>query len=279
MTYKTILVHLNNERHCEPLLKAATGLAQRFDAHLVGIHITIGLAYTPVLPGAGSIIASYKEEERKASERIKQLFERTTAGCAIPTEMRFLQPSGRTDVGAVLLQHARTADLIVASQLDPQWEPSSILDVPERLAVESGRPVLMIPIGGVTGEIGTHALVAWNGKREASRAVFDALPLLRSAKKVTVLGIEQASGDGARGKVPDTSIAATLSRHGANVTIKTSQAASAAVGTELLASVASEGADLLVMGAYGHSRLSEYVFGGATHYVTRHMKVPTLISH
>lgn len=279
MGYKTILVHLNHERHCEPLLKAALGLAQRSGAHLIGVHITIGLAYAPVLPGAGPVIAAYKEEERKACERIGEMFERTTKGCPIVSEMRFLRPSGRTDVGAVLLQHARTADLVVASQLDPQWEPSSILDVPERLAIESGRPVLMIPLGGVAGDIAQHALVAWNGKREAARAVFDALPLLVAAKKVTVLGIDQASGDGGQSMLPDTSIAATLARHGANVTIKTARAASHSVGTELIAHVANEGADLLVMGAYGHSRLSEYMFGGATHHVTRHMTVPTLMSH
>jgi nucleotide-binding universal stress UspA family protein len=278
MSYKTILVHLNNERHCERLLAAAIGLASRFGAHLTGVHISIGLAYSPVLPGSGGIVAAYREEERKVCERLGQLFDRMTVGVGITRDMRFLQPSGRTDVGAHLLQQARTADLVVTSQLDAQWEPSSILDIPERLAIESGRPILMIPLGGVSGDIGRNALVAWNDKREAARAVFDAMPFLASAQKVTVLGIEQA-GEASKGLLPDTSIASTLSRHGANVVAKTSRASSSAVGTEILANVASESADLLVMGAYGHSRLTEYVFGGATHYVTRNMTVPTLMSN
>ena len=138
---------------------------------------------------------------------------------------------------------------------------------------------MTVPLTGTRGEIGKHVLVAWNGKREAARAIFDALPLLVAAKAVTVLGFEQVRSAGDNLPLPDTAIGASLARHGVNVTVQTASAKETSIGEAILARVAGEGADLLVMGAYGHMRLRELVFGGATRHIVRHMTVPTLFSH
>ncbi len=279
MAFKTILVHLNDEQRIEQTLTPAIALANRFGGHLIGLHVSPGLMYSPPFPGAGGIIGMIQEHERKICDKIGSAFEAMTKAAGVISEMRFLNPKGRDDVAQLVMQHARPVDLIVASQPAPMTDVSSNMDFPERLAIESGRPVLTIPLTGVEGEIGRHPMIAWNGKREAARATFDALPLLKTAKKVTVLGLEQIRARGESLPLPDTAIGAALARHGVNVTVQTAAVQEASVGAELLARVSGEGADLLVMGAYGHMRLREFIFGGATRHVVSHMTVPTLFAH
>jgi nucleotide-binding universal stress UspA family protein len=150
--------------------------------------------------------------------------------------------------------------------------------VAERLALGSGRPVLVVPYVGRYPEIGRNVVIAWKAGRESARAVFDALPILEQAEQVQILEIEEG---GRRRNVlaADTSIAATLARHGIKPAVRTSVAGDISIGDEILSRIADMGADLLVMGAYGHSRMRELVFGGVTRHIAGHMTVPTLFSH
>jgi nucleotide-binding universal stress UspA family protein len=116
------------------------------------------------------------------------------------------------------------------------------------------------------------------GGREAARAVFDALPMLKLAEKVHIVTVED-SRTPREGSLPDTEIASALARHGIDVTIAKIPAGDASAGDEILREVAEQGSDLLVMGAYGHSRLREFVFGGVTRQILREMTVPVLFSH
>ena len=279
MTYKTILVQLNDEQRVERTLQPAVMLAARMGAHLIGLHVSPGLMYVPPLPSASNIIGMIREHEHRICDKIGNAFEEMTRNRGFVAEMRFLKPRGHDDLYELVMQHARSADLVVASQPAPLTDVSGILDFPERLAIECGRPVLTVPLSGARSEIGKHVLIAWNGKREAARATFDALPLLKAARTVTVLGLEQVRSAGNDLPLPDTAIGASLARHGVNVTVQTASAKETSVGEAILARVAGEGADLLVMGAYGHMRLREFVFGGATRHVVRHMTVPTLFAH
>lgn len=279
MTYKTIAVHLNNESRVATMLPAAVALARRFEAHLVGVHVSPSLAYVPPVPGAAGLLQEIKKTEKAACERIRAAFDSATSDMRALAEIRFIDPPGRMTPAEVLLPQVRTADLVMAAQTDPKWEATSALDMPERLAIECGRPVLMIPDGGAPADFGRNIVIAWNGKREAARAVFDAMPLLKAAHSVTVLRFEQVRSRGGSTEMPDVEIGATLARHGVKVTIDSGKAAEGDIGREIVARAASAGADLAVMGAYGHSRLREFVFGGATQYVARHMRIPTLFSH
>ncbi|HRD76049.1 MAG TPA: universal stress protein, partial [Hyphomicrobiaceae bacterium] len=174
---------------------------------------------------------------------------------------------------------ARTADLVIAGQRDPDYDFSIVLDVPERLAVETGRPVLVIPRVGDFPTIGSRVTVAWNGGREAARATFDALPLLQLAQSVRVVSVSQHD-DGTVGRsLPTTEIATTLARHGIRVEAAMTTAENIKVGDALLSGLCDEQTDLLVMGAYGHSRFREMVFGGATQHILAHMTAPVLLSH
>lgn len=279
MSYKTITVHLHDEAGTARVLEPAIALAQRFGARLIGLHVSPGLIYVPTAPGASGVVGRINQQERLVCERITTTFEEMTKGASFVAELRLLKPRGRDDIGALVQQHSRAADLIVASQREPQLEISNMLGFPERLVMESGRPVLTVPLAGERSLLNRHVLIAWNGKREAARAVFDALPLLKAARKVTVLCAEQTDAEGTSTPLPDTSIAAALARHDVSVTLKTAIVDKSAVGATIAAAIAAEHVDLAVMGAYGHSRLREFVFGGATRHLLQHMTVPVLFSH
>jgi nucleotide-binding universal stress UspA family protein len=276
MTYKTILVHLNDSRRVERVLEPAAQLAARFDSHLIGFHAYSAVPASPI-PMASSALGSIVAAERRNSEVIADTFKRITSGKPYVAEWQ-LQKVPHVDLADVVMERGRVADLIVAGQTDPEWDLSPLMDFPERLALESGRPVLVIPYAGRYATVGRRVVIAWKRSRETARAVFDALPLLREAEAVHILEIKDHAED-ANTLARDTAIAAALGRHGIKPEVRTSTASDISVGDEILSRASDLDADLLVMGAYGHSRFRELVFGGATRHIARHMTLPTLLSH
>jgi nucleotide-binding universal stress UspA family protein len=277
MTYKTILLHVNDERRVAGLVDAAAVLATRFDAHLIGLYVMPPVpTYGVTSMGAGMINTSLRTFREEAS-RIQAAFEKATKGLPFATEWRLVDARD-PGVAETIMDHGRVCDLIIASQRDRDWDFSMLLDEPERLAIESGRPVLILPNKGKFGNLGRRITVAWNGNRESARATFDALPLLKQANHVRVLWINPQD-DPDVGDLPTAAIAANLARHGVLCEGRMLIADDAKVGDVLRADMEEDGSDLLVMGAYGRSRLREFIFGGATREVLRHMTVPVLMSH
>ena len=276
MTYKTILVHLNDSRRAEKVLEPAAQLAVRFNAHLIGLHVCSAVPASPI-PMASSALGSIVAAERRNSEAIAETFKRMTTGQPYVAEWQ-LQKVSHLNLAAVVMERGRAANLIVAGQTDPEWDLSPVMDFPEHLALESGRPVLVIPYAGRYPTIGRRVVVAWKPSRESARAVFDALPLLQEAETVHILEVKERPDDVST-LAPDTSIAAALARHGMRPEVRTSIASEISIGDEILSRAADLDADLLVMGAYGHSRFRELVFGGTTRHIARHMTLPTLLSH
>jgi nucleotide-binding universal stress UspA family protein len=223
------------------------------------------------------VLSQVMASERKDAEEIAATFATVTANQPFVPEWRSLKVP-HVDLAGVVMDHGRAADLIVAGQTDPDWDLSPLMDFPERLALESGRPVLVVPYAGRFGEIGRNVVVAWKPGRESARAVFDALPILLAAEKVHILEIRDKNHS-PNALAPDTTIAAALARHGIKPSVRTSVLGDIGVGDEILSRLSDLDADLLVMGAYGHSRMREMVFGGVTRHIARHMTVPTLFSH
>ena len=278
MSYKTILVHLNDKRRAEAVLGPAIHLARRYNAHLIGMHVYASMPAPPVAMAYGAqVLGSVMAAERKEADSIAAAFAAATANQPFVAEWRSLKVP-HVDLASVVMDHGRAADLIVAGQTDPDWDLSPLMDFPERLALESGRPVLVVPYAGRFGEIGRNVVIAWKPGRESARAVFDALPILEAAEKVHILEVKQQGGK-TDALAPDTTLAAALGRHGIKPSVRTSVAADISVGDDILSRLSDLDADLLVMGAYGHSRMREFVFGGATRHISRHMTVPTLFSH
>lgn len=280
MAYKTILVHCNDKKRAERILGAAVELAERFQAHLVGLSVSPPVVVVPAgMPGTPDtmVIDERAQVYRRDNPAMKAAFEATVEGCTFTSEWRE-EDAGTSSIADVVIKYARAADLIIAAQRDWQWPVSAQLDVVDRLAVEAGRPVLIVPNEGVHKGIGTRVAVAWNGRREATRAAFDALPLLQQAKDVKVLWVDPPSEGEPVGDFAATDICTALARHG--VTCEAVEVASNGnVGRTLISRAIEHRADLMVMGCYGHSRLSELVFGGATRHILKHMTIPVLMSH
>lgn len=279
MTYKTILVHLNNEDRVARLIGAATRLASASTGHLTGLYV-VPQPKTAILPMISeAIIKPQIDAFRKAGERIHHEFERVTANLPFVAEWQLVHAEQPNYVDSVL-SRARAADLVIASQKESDWDLADMFDIPDWLAIESGRPVLVVPTSGKERPIGERILVAWNNSRESARAVFDALPLLRGAKEVHVLVVEEPGKPQTAGELPGAEICAALARHGVSCTAhKTKHGAGLEPGTQLLAHVEHHNCDLLVMGCYGRSRFREFVLGGASRHVLRNATVPVLFAH
>jgi len=281
MPYKTILMHCNDKARIAKLLAACTGLSEAFQAHLMGLSVVPPVAVFPAgTPGAPDvmIVDEHCKAYRADNPAMRAAFESAVRGRGFAAEWRDAEADA-FGVAATVLQCARAADLVVASQADPDWPWTERLDIADRLVMESGRPVLIIPNAGGHERVGERVLVAWNGRREAARAVFDALPLLRRAMEVKVVFVNPQAERERAADIPAVDICAALARHGVKCEATEQVQPGAGVGETLLACAEDCGADLLVMGCYGHARLRELVFGGASRHVLAQMPIPVLMSH
>jgi nucleotide-binding universal stress UspA family protein len=272
MTYKTIVVHLDNAPRRAERLALAFTLAQRFEAHVVGLF-ALEVARIPsyALAETGQLVVEIERkrrtEEAQAAEAEFRQAERRARASA---EWRL----SRDDAGAALQLSARYADLVIAGQPSPQERFATAFA--GELVLGAGRPVLFVPYAGRVADAGNRVLIAWNASREATRAVTDALPILARAATVEIVAFEPGGDHGAS---PAADIAHYLARHGVKATAARDVAPGVDVGERILSRAADSGADLIVMGAYGRSRLRELVLGGATRTLLEAMTVPVLMAH
>lgn len=280
MSFKTILVDMNDVRRARHLLDAVVPLAAAMDAHLIGLTVVPPYVVIPSMDGAGTTVTvdQHREAYRDEMKQLKALFEAATGPRASQCAWREAD-AGFTTAAGTLIEQGRAADLIVASTQDSTWTYSTMLEAPDRVAIESGRPLLLIPPAGAVPMPPKRITVAWNARRESARAVADALPLLKRADEVNVVWINPEHEPQQAGDLPAAEICASLARHGVKCSATGATAVDGDVGAELLRQVKASGSQLLVMGCYGHSRLREFVLGGASRHVLAHMTVPTLLSH
>jgi nucleotide-binding universal stress UspA family protein len=279
MAYKTILVHLNREQRAAALLEYAIPLARQSEGRLIGLNVLPAFKLTPPVPVpfGGEVAARIRQYVADEVERTKTIFETMTSNQSFVPEWRSVTAEG-LNVADAVLRHAMSADLVIASQSDPEWEFSGVFDCAGRLAAESGRPVIVVPNAGQFGKVPRIIAVAWKARREAARAAFDALPLLRAAERVHILTVDE-DGRESDGEADLAEIAATLARHGVNITSGAYRATDRSAADEIRVRAADQAADLLVMGCYGHSRLREFAFGGVTRALLDDMSIPVLFSH
>jgi nucleotide-binding universal stress UspA family protein len=284
--FKDILVHLDDGPHSATRLKVAVDLARRQGAHLTGIFVLdipgSDLFYGAGMPYAGGggmseMVNALRADQAARAEVVAQEFRDVVRLQGLENEWRVVE--GDT-VGLVAL-HARYADLTVLGQPngDEAFKGPSADAVLVNVMLASGRPVLAVPYAGDFEQIGQRVLVAWNASREATRAVNDALPLLRDAKSVTVLAVNPKRGIEGHGEVPAADICLHLARHGVKAEAAHTIAKDISEGDALLSYAADLGVDLIVCGGYGHSRAREMVFGGVTRTLLQEMTVPMLLSH
>jgi nucleotide-binding universal stress UspA family protein len=282
MALKDILVHLDTTQRCAARLEIAARLAVQHGAHLTGVHVIdipsanyfYGAAMPFVPTNPEEIVQRIRDESTEAARPVEAAFRDCLRRNGLEGEWRLVEGSPPP----TLALHARYTDLTVVGQPNRD-EPQDADAVLVTTAMTSGRPVLAVPFAGEFPTIGERVLVAWNASREAARAVNDALPLLIGAKQVTVLAINPQRGVGGHGEVPAADISLHLARHGLRAEATHTVARDISDGEALLSYAADIGADLIVAGAYGHSRARELVFGGVTRTLITEMTAPVLLSH
>jgi nucleotide-binding universal stress UspA family protein len=276
MSYKTILVHCDAGKSVSHRLGVATELAQRFGARLVGLHVRQPFDAPVYFNGSlpmDDLFRIYDEGAKADEAAAAAAFEKAIKGKHLSTEWR--TASGYPE-NEVALQ-ARYADLVVLGQAEP--EPTATpSDLPETVAIATGRPVLVVPHIGAKPP-GKVVLLCWNASREAARAAADSLPFLKAAEKVIILAVDPATSSAGHGAEPGADVAVWLSRHGVKVTVQRDVAADSDVGGVILSRAADHDADLIVMGIYGHSRMREMVLGGVSRTLLRSMTVPVIMAH
>lgn len=276
MPIHDILVHLDRTPHSDSRLELAAALAARHGAGLIGLRVE----NHPHIPEAfrGGIRPAALEAQAKAiaddTARIEATFRSAASRHGLPAEW-WLETSGGVDA---VCRRARYAGLTVVGQpAHDREEELPGTDVLLQLLMTSGRPVLVVPETPQPVLPGAKVAVAWNGSREATRALADSLPLLSKADTVTVLEVRHNEReDGFDGL---SEACRHLTRNGVDAHFKIIQTSDHDVGTRLHTEAVSLGCDLLVTGAYGHSRMFEIVLGGATRWLLDHAAIPVLMSH
>jgi nucleotide-binding universal stress UspA family protein len=274
--YRSILVHLDHSKHCAARVDVACALAQNFDAHLIGLYAIDSREGFADAAGAEVLLERMGLVPPQFA-RYGALFEER-AGRAGIGKRELRQAEG--DAAKNVALQTRYCDLAVIGQGDPDESATGVTPVfAQHVALAAGAPVLVLPYYTDTfATIGQRVLIAWDAGREAARAARDALPFLVRAKETYALSVRAKSGAGGE-LAPSADLAKYLAHHGVRVEASETVGGDIGVGDALLARISDYGADLVVMGAYGHSRLRELVLGGATQTLLSHMTAPVLMSH
>jgi nucleotide-binding universal stress UspA family protein len=292
MGLRVLLAHLTGGSGDEPVIQAALELATRFTARVTALNVqpSPGSLVPLALEGAPGalieqIMAHAAAESARATARIRDVVEtacRMTGVAVTPASAHGPRPSATIvdavgDEDALVIRHGRVADLIVTARpVAPRPDALELTLALEAALFGSARPVLVIPPdnGGRPAMLGSAAVVAWNGSAQAAHAVTAALSLLRAAPRVAVIAADEGRGNGTLPELID-----YLAWHDVTAEPVALRAAAADVGARLLAEAAARSAGLLVMGAYTHSRLREWVLGGATRHVLAAATIPLLMAH
>ena len=280
MTYRSLLVLLDQDPLCAARSQAAMRLAKALDCHLVGVAPT-GLIDLPASAHAAASLADFAalawDTLRTQAERATERFRDECRAAGVTSCEAVVDESGQAPS---LVRHAHCSDLTLLTQADPAAPGYRLArEVVEQVLLYSARPTLILPYAGRFESIGTKVMVAWDDSRESARAVSDALPLLRLAEQVLVVSWNEA------GAIEDKTLRPRLDAlhrwlmwQGVSAEVRV-ETTGIGIAEAMLSRAADLDTDLIVMGAYGHARWTERVLGGATRGLLASMTVPVLMSH
>lgn len=288
MTIKTILVPLDGSDVCRNALLTSIAMARDCGAHLDVVHVRANPKDAVPLLGEGmsgavieDIITAAEKEAVERARKAREIFDEVCAAESVtwvdgppasggPTAT-WIEETGRED--EIIALRGRLSDMIVVNRPTDDSAVAATMTLNASL-VETGRGVLVVPPDGASG-FGKHVAVSWNGSAEAARAVAASMALIEEAEKVLILSI---NGDDASPDVA-TQLGNYLAWHGVNAEIETAPVSDHQVGETVLKRCAEWDADLLIMGAYTHSRLRQLIMGGVTRYVLAEANLPVVMVH
>ncbi len=273
--FRNILVHVKPRVSSSPHESAAVAVAKAHDARLTALATLRDVSMLKLLFRSESATSTARiEQSYKLAAAAERRFRALAEAAAVPYDWQVAEG----DAAEVLGVAARYHDLTIVEQTDLVADEIGF-DVPETCVLSSGRPVLIVPYGGQFDQVGRSIVVAWNGSRQAAAALHGALPFIDRAEKVLVLqGRERVSYPSIT-RWPRLDLGAAIAARGVPVSVEPIGADDADAGPAILAAAARNSADLVVMGAYGHSRLKEWILGGSTRHVLLQMAVPVLMGH
>ncbi len=274
---KDIVVNLSVGEAGSPAGDYAVSLAAALEAHVAGI----AFVYDPIVPVSATgyipaeVIETQQADSQAAAKAALDRFAPRPRAPGVSAEPLMLNAS-LAGAGDQFGRIARRFDLAVVGQAEP--ETSAVEEIiAESTLFESGRPVIVVPYIQKAPLKLDRVMVCWDGSRQAARAIADAMPLLERAGQVEVVIV--ANERGKQDEIAGADMGQHLARHGLKVDVKRIAGGDIDVADALLSHAADSGADFIVMGGYGHSRLREFVLGGVTHSILRSMTMPTLMSH
>jgi nucleotide-binding universal stress UspA family protein len=274
---KDIVVNLSVTKGGGPAGEYAVSLASALNAHLAGI----AFVYDPIVPvsASGYIPAEVIERQQSDNEGFAKAaidhFADVTKRAGLSAEPLTISAS-LAGAGERFGRIARHFDLAVVGQAEP--ETSTVDDIiAETVLFESGRPVIIVPYIQKGPLKLDNAMVCWDGSRQAARAIGDAMPILSKAGEVEIVIV--ANEPGKQHEIEGVDMGQHLARHGLKINVERIPSGDVDIADALLSHAADSGADFIVMGGYGHSRLREFVLGGVTRSILQSMTVPVLMSH
>lgn len=277
MAMKTLLVHLAHDPDCETRLTAAVGLAKQLEAHLITLFVATPVHLPPGAEGRGAsavYLQEARENARNKAVEIEALARKVCDDAGVSWRWVY----GEADHLAELLDEIHHADLTIVNQVSfDSFEDRLMFQLPERLVIEAGGPVLVLPKGmsAINLQKAQNVLIAWTYSKEAIRALRDSLPILRTAQKINLITCGPTEKDGPDPAAP---VKNYLERHGIKAEHVT-HSKNGHAGEEILDTADVLKADLIVMGAYGHTSILDKLFGSASRYVIGHTKIPLFMSH
>jgi nucleotide-binding universal stress UspA family protein len=279
MSYKTILVHVDQSRHMAERVRLAILIALSEKAHLTGAATTGVSRFvyeTDGVPPKDPTLAAHLDFLRERAGHALAEFETIVKPTGLGSfETRVLDD----EAGSGISLQARYCDLLVIGQADPEEPAPGVMAMfPEYVVLHCGRPVLIVPYVGQYARVGDKVLLAWDASLEAARAVAGALPLLKRAGSVEIVIFNAQASPLLPDAQPGSDLAVYLGRHGIKAEVSLEKA-DIDIGAALLSLAADRNADLIVLGAYGHSRFREILLGGMTRTVLESMTVPVLMAH
>lgn len=280
MTFKTILACIQSEETAPNVIDWAVAMAGAHQAHLVGLHLQgVFPVYADVRFGVSDdLIAQMNLPVQDKAERMGVHFAGKLKSLPLSSEWRCPAVNfGR--FAELLVQEAQSADLIICAQNTEADDEDTGVNLAEMLVMGTGRPVLILPKKAAPANIPNRVMVAWNNSREATRAVFDSIPLLKQASYARILTFIEDEGDRTTSKKASRQLSDSLVRHGVEGEIDVSFLSEGSISGALMRSLTDNNCNLLVMGCYGHSHFREIVLGGASRDMLRDLSIPVLMAH
>ncbi len=272
MGLKHLLVHLDSTDRAPQRVALAVKLASRFGARLTGL-------FAESASIGPSIVARRSPQHiERAMEESRARFEAAAAEAGLTTDWWQLEAGEYAQVVGWTVVCCRYVDLAIFGQHDPDHVSTLPHDLIEQVLLNSGRPVLVVPYVGSYGDVGDRVLVAWTGSREAARAVNDAIPFMRRAKEVNVIALQHATGGTHSVPVPPVDIAVHLRAHGIDAKYERIIVDELGAVDNVLNRAAESGADLTVLGGYGHYGFPYLQRSSTTRDILRTMTTPVLLS-